>query len=123
VQKKGKALRDIFDLQVGIHGAENADPEAKYIFIEDTAAIGDVELLENEASKGENKSNITTFVVLFLIISLASIICCYLNYNFSKALAQYVFFMFIGGFFGDLIATRPFILFILSLLMLCKGRV
>jgi hypothetical protein len=29
-------------MQVGIDGADEADPNSKYIFIEDTAAIGDI---------------------------------------------------------------------------------
>lgn len=47
VWTRGKALRDIFDLQVGIEGVEDADSEEKYIFIEDKHAIGDIDLLDN----------------------------------------------------------------------------
>jgi hypothetical protein len=69
-------------LQVGIEGADDANTEDKYIFVEDKHAMGDMDLLENEALKGENKSNLTTFVVLFVIIAIASAFCCYLNYTF-----------------------------------------
>lgn len=61
-------------------------------------------------------------MVLFLIVAISSMVCCYLNYNFSAVLAEKVFYMFIGGFFGDLIVTRPIFLFIMSLLKYCGGR-
>ena len=74
-------------MQVGIEGCDEADENEKYIFIEDKHAIGDTELLENEANKGENRSNVTSFIILFVIIAVASAVCCYLNYTFSKTLA------------------------------------
>jgi hypothetical protein len=49
--------------------------------------MGDLDLLENEALKGENKSSVITFSVLFVIIACASGVCCYLNYSFSSTLA------------------------------------
>jgi hypothetical protein len=67
-------------LQVPIDGLHEADSEEKYIFIEDKHAIGDTELLDNEALKGENKSNVTTFAILFMAITCGMAICCYLNY-------------------------------------------
>lgn len=102
---------------------DDADEDEKYIFIEDRHAIGDMDLLNNEAMKGENKSNISTFVVLFLVIACASAICCYLNYQFPSLLAQYVFYMFIGAWVGDIIVTRVIILAIMSLFKLCKGKI
>jgi len=81
------AIKDVFPLQVGIEGVEDADPDTKYIYIEDKDAIGDEDLLNNEANKGDNNSNVTTFMVLFIIIAVAAAVCCYLNYNFSKTLA------------------------------------
>jgi hypothetical protein len=72
-------------------------------------------MLNNEASKGENKSNITTFIVLFIVVSLSAMFCAYLNYTFSAELTKRVFMMFAGGFFGDLLVTRPLFLFILAL--------
>ena len=63
-----------------IDGVNDADENEKYIFIEDRHAIGDMDLLNNEAMKGENSSNNTTFVILLLVISCASAICFYLNY-------------------------------------------
>ena len=41
-------------MDVNIEGADNANTEDKYIFIEDKHAIGDLDLLHNEALKGEN---------------------------------------------------------------------
>ena len=85
---KGKRIKDIFPMQVEIDGLDDdADDQAKYLFIEDKHAIGDLDLLDNEAFKGENHSFITTFIVLFLIIACSSAICCYLNYTFSRALS------------------------------------
>jgi len=81
---RGKAIKDIFELQVGIEGIEEAEEEEKYVFVEDKHAIGDMDLLYNEAEKGENKSNLYTFVVMFMIIALSAMFCCYLNYTFSE---------------------------------------
>ena len=109
-------------MQVDIEGADDANTDDKYIFIEDKHAIGDLDLLENEALKGENQSNVITFAVLFVIIAIASGICCYLNYTFSTALAKYVFYMFIASFFGDIIISRPLALMILALFKYCKAK-
>lgn len=38
---KKKAIKDIFDLQIQIHGLEEAHMDEKYIYIEDQHAIGD----------------------------------------------------------------------------------
>jgi hypothetical protein len=84
--------------------------------------MGDMDLLENEAIKGENKSNITTFGVLFVIIAVASAVCCYLNYTFASTLAQAVFYMFICSFFADIIVFRPLFLILLSLFRFCRGK-
>ena len=72
---------------MNIEGADEANTDDKYIFVEDKHAMGDLDLLENEAFKGENKSNVVTFSVLFVIIAIASAVCCYLNYTFQTTLA------------------------------------
>jgi hypothetical protein len=115
-------LKDIFELEVPIEGVDDAHSDEKYIFVEDKHAIGDEELLVNEAFKGENKSNITTFVSLFIIIASASAVCCYLNYSFPKILATYVFYMFVGSFLGDLLVTRVLMLMLLALIKVCRGK-
>lgn len=84
---KRQKVKDVFNVEVNIQGVDEADGEDKYVFVEDKHAIGDVELLENEAVKGENRSNVTTFVVLFIVISVSSAICCYLNYTFAAILS------------------------------------
>ena len=84
--------------------------------------MGDLDLLENEAFKGENKSNVVTFSVLFVIIAIASAVCCYLNYTFQTTLAQAVFYMFIISFFGDIIVSRPIILLVIALFKYCKAK-
>jgi hypothetical protein len=53
----------------------------------------------------------------------SSAICCYLNYHFTPLLAQYVFYMFAGAFFGDILIIRTAILFIISLFKLCCGKI
>jgi hypothetical protein len=78
-------------------------------------------LLENEALKGENSSNVMTFSVLFIIVACASGVCCYLNYSFPATLAQYVFYMFVGSFVGDVIVSRPIILMIFALIRYCRA--
>lgn len=109
-------------MNVGIDGVDDANEDDKYIFVEDRHAMGDMDLLENEALKGENKSNVMTFGILFAIIAIASGVCCYLNYTFSSALAQYVFIMFIISFFGDLIISRPIILMLIAAAKFCKAK-
>jgi c-di-AMP phosphodiesterase-like protein len=81
-----------------------------------------MDLLENEAFKGENKSNLTTFVVLFVIIAIAAAFCCYLNYTFQTLLAQAVFIMFICSFFGDIIVSRPILILLIALFKYCKFK-
>lgn len=61
---------------------DEADSDEKYIFVEDKHAIGDMDLLYNEAEKLENQSNISTFITLFIILAAAAAVCCYLNYTF-----------------------------------------
>lgn len=108
-------------MQVKIDGLEHADQDQKYIYIEDQHAIGDQDLLLNEAVKGENKSYICTVVVMFLVLAGSAIICCYLNYKFTKILAIKVFYMFAGAFFGDMLICRMLIIFFLAMLRLCVG--
>lgn len=63
-----------------------------------------------------------TFLVMFLIISCSAAVCCYLNYQFDTLLAKYVFYMFIGAFFGDIVICRMVIILIASLLTYFKGK-
>lgn len=81
-----------------------------------------MDLLENEALKGENQSNLYTFVTLFIIIALAAAICCYLNYQFPSSLAQNVFYMFIGAFIGDLILSRILMILTMALVHYNEGK-
>jgi hypothetical protein len=81
-----------------------------------------MELLYNEAEKGENKSNLITFVVLFIIIALSAVICCYLNYTFTELLAEYVFYMFVGSLFGDILVCRPALLMLFALLRFFNAK-
>jgi hypothetical protein len=72
--------------------------------------------LNNEAGKGENTSNVITFTVMFGIICISTVVCCYLNYTFSATLSKNVFYMFLIAFVGDLILVRVVLLFLYSLL-------
>lgn len=121
-EKKGRAMKDVFELQVGIEGAEEASAEDKYIFVEDQHALGDVDMLGNEAEKGENTSNLLTYGALFLIIAVAAGICCYFNYTFPATLAKAVFWMFLGSFLGDIVVTRPLLLMLLACLKFSRAR-
>ncbi len=51
---KKKAIKDIFGLEVDIEGVDDAPDQEKYIYIEDKHALGDLDLLDNEAQKDEN---------------------------------------------------------------------
>jgi len=77
----------VFNLAAEIKNIENADENEKYVYIEDKHAIGDLDLLNNEATKGENTQNICTYIFLFGIILVAVCISCYLNYYFPSTLA------------------------------------
>lgn len=95
---------------------EDASSEDKYIFIEDKHAIGDLDLLNNEATKGENHSSTLTFMVMFSIILVSVAICCYLNYNFPPLLSKNVFYMFAGAIVGDILGFRIFFLLMMSII-------
>lgn len=92
------------------------------MYVEDKHAMGDMDLLYNEADKGDNKSNLITFVVMFIIIALSAMICCYLNYSFSSLLAEYVFYMFIGSLLGDVLVCRPALLMLFALLRFISAK-
>ena len=47
-------MKTFFNLAAEIKNIENADENEKYVYIEDKHAIGDLDLLNNEATKGEN---------------------------------------------------------------------
>ena len=92
------------------------------MLVEDKHAIGDQDLLDNEASKGENNSNITAFVILFVIISAASVVCCYLNYLFPAPLALVVFYIFLGAMACDLLCFRILLVFGISALQYLRSK-
>lgn len=119
---KKKTIKDILNLQVDIEGIDVAEPEEKYIFIEDKHALGDMALLENEAGKSENATTMTSFIVIFIITAIAAAMCCYFNYTFESELAQAVFFMFLGSFFGEMLLFRTLLILLMSLIKYCKGK-
>jgi len=104
---------------------KTVDPDKKYLFIEDKHHIGDLDLLENEATKGENSSNMIAFTIMFVIIGAGSVFCCYLNYYLDSALSKYVFYMFLIAFVGDILLIRILLILLLTLIKLliscCKG--
>lgn len=61
-------------------------------------------------------------MVMFLIVACSAAVCCYLNYQFDKLLAKYVFYMFVGAFFGDILVFRVLLVLIASSLTYCKGK-
>ena len=81
-----------------------------------------MDLLDNEGVKNENHGTVVTFIVLFMIIAVACIFSCYLNYTFSSTLARDVFYMFIGSFLADLLVFRVIIALLLSLIAYCKAK-
>lgn len=98
-----------------VEGFEGVPDDQKILFIEDKHHIGDLDLLNNEAGKGENKSNVLTFTVMFAIICISTVVCCYLNYTFSATLSKNVFYMFLIAFVADLLGFRVVLLFLYSL--------
>jgi hypothetical protein len=63
-----------------------------------------------------------TFMVMFLIVAVSAAVCCYLNYQFDETLAKYVFYMFAGAFFGDLLVFRVLIVLIASIITYQRGK-
>jgi hypothetical protein len=84
--------------------------------MEDNHAIGDMDLLNNEALKGENRSNVLTFIITFAILGVSAIICCYLNYTFSATLSKYIFIMFAIAFAVDTLVFRNLWIALLTLI-------
>jgi heme/copper-type cytochrome/quinol oxidase subunit 4 len=95
---------------------EEYKSDQKFLYIEDKHHIGDLDLLHNEAEKGENKSNVITFTVMFAIMCIATVFCCYLNYNFPSKLSKDVFIVFAIAFISDQLITRTLLLFLYSLI-------
>jgi hypothetical protein len=120
--KARKAIKDIFGMQVNINGIDDADFEQKYVFIEDKHNIGDEEMLNNEGTKGENQTNVMTFMVMFLLIACSAAVCCYLNYQFDTLLAKYVFYMFVGAFLGDILVFRMVLVLLATVFTYFKGK-
>ena len=118
-QDTGSALIGLFGINQEVGNFNQADKAQKYLFIEDKHHIGDQDLLDNEATKGENKSNMITFTVMFIIIAAGSVFCCYLNYYLDPVLSENVFFMFLVSFAGDIFGIRIVLLFLLSILKIC----
>ena len=73
-----------------------------------------MDLLNNEALKGENKYNVVAFVATFIILAVAAIVCCYLNYTFSSTLSKYIFIMFSIAFAVDTLIFRNLFIALLS---------
>lgn len=81
-------------------------------------------MLNNEALKGENKSNIVTFMITFVVIAAAAMVCCYLNYTFSTILSRYIFIMFGAAFLIDILVFRNLLIFMFSAItyLIAKAR-
>lgn len=79
-------------------------------------------MLDNEATKGENKSNVLTFTIMFAILCVSTVFCCYLNYHFSAILSKKAFYMFLIAFGADTLVLRPILLFLYSLLKTCFSK-
>ena len=99
--EKAHVLHSLFSLNQNIKGMEGFKSDEKYVYIEDKHHIGDLDLLHNEANKGENHSNVITFTVMFMIMCVATVFCCYLNYSFPFTLSKNVFIMSAIAYAGD----------------------
>lgn len=79
-------------------------------------------MLENEAGKKENLTNLVTFIAAFTLISIATIMCCYFNYKFSTEVASKVFWLFVLAWFLDMLVFRLIFILIMALLHFCRGK-
>jgi len=59
---------------------------------------------------------------MFIILSVAVVFCCYLNYTFKPSLSQKVFYMFLIAFASDQLILRTIYLLLYSLLKTCISR-
>ena len=62
---------------------------------------------------------------MFILICVASVFCCYLNYTFDATVSRNVFYIFLIAFGADLLLVRIYLIFMYSLirtlLFSCKG--
>jgi hypothetical protein len=116
------AIKDVLGIKFDIKGAEDIDIKEKYLFVEDQHAMGDLDMLESEAVKKENITNIITFISAFTLISLITIMCCYFNYKFSTAVAQRVFFIYVVAWLLDFLLFRLLMILFMAMIRFCKAR-
>ena len=79
-------------------------------------------MLENEAGKKENLTNLFTFVAAFTLLSIATIMCCYFNYKFAKTVARDVFWLFVLAWLLDMLFFRIIFILIMALFRMCNGK-
>lgn len=111
-------------LNFKLEGLDNEDEtvKEKYLFVEDMHAMGEIEMLENEAGKKENITNLVTFIGAFTLMAIATIMCCYFNYKFEREVARQVFWLFVLAWFMDMLFFRLLFILIMALFRLCNGK-
>lgn len=119
---KKMAIKDVLGIKFEIKGAEEIPVKEKYLFVEDQHAMGDLDMLESEAAKKENLTNVVTFVASFTLIALITIMCCYFNYKFSPAVASKVFYLYAAAWVLDFCVFRILVILIMAAVRYCKSK-
>jgi len=88
--------------------------EARIVYVEHLWHEVDNDLIGN-TEKGTQMA-LKRFALLFIVITLCSVVSCYLNYQFSKNLTLVALTMLLCGYFGDLFVLRPLTILALAAL-------
>ena len=64
-----------------------------------------------------------TLSIIFLVLAGSAIVCCYLNYTFSKELSIKVFYMFAGALAIDLFVFRNLIILLMALIRFIRSKI
>lgn len=89
--------------------------EARIVYVEHLWHEVDNDLIIGNAEKGTQMA-LKRFALLFIVITLCSVVSCYLNYQFSKNLTLVALTMLLCGYFGDLFVLRPLAILALAAL-------
>ena len=95
--------------------------EAPIVYVEHLHHEVDNDLIAGSTEKGTQLA-LKRFAMLFVGITLCSVISCYLNYQFPKNLTLVALTMLLCGYSGDLFILRPLVILALATLTFRRRR-
>lgn len=87
--------------------------DSRIVYVEHLSHELDHDLISGLDEKGGPLA-LKRFAMLFIGITLCSVVTCYLNYQFPKNLTLIALIMLLCGYFGDLLLLRPLIILLLA---------